>query len=92
LDLAERFSRAAAGYVRGRIAFDADILLGFGEARRLVQQGGVIVNGKKQDKIVGGCHYYILYYVLFPCLHSHYSPAAPALAAVGVQRHALDVV
>lgn len=37
LDLAERFSRAAAGYVRERIAFDADILLGFGEARRLVR-------------------------------------------------------
>jgi hypothetical protein len=35
-DLAERFSRAAAGYARERIAFDVDILLGFGDARRLV--------------------------------------------------------
>lgn len=43
--LAERFSRAAAGYARDRIAFDADILLGFGDARRLVRIRGGAVAG-----------------------------------------------
>lgn len=44
-ELAERFSLAAAGYARERIAFDADILLGFGDARRLVRVRGGAVTG-----------------------------------------------
>jgi hypothetical protein len=43
--LAQRFSRAAAGYARPRLAFDADILLGFGAARRLVRVRGGAVAG-----------------------------------------------
>jgi hypothetical protein len=44
-DLAERFSGAAAGYARERLAFDADILLGFGQTTRLVHVRGGIVTG-----------------------------------------------
>ena len=37
LALAERFSHAAASYSRDRIAFDVDMLLAFGRAKRLVR-------------------------------------------------------
>lgn len=43
--LAERFCRAVMGSARERIAFDADILLGFGDARRLVRvRDGVVAS------------------------------------------------
>jgi hypothetical protein len=44
-ELAELFSLSASSYARERIAFDADILLGFGDARRLVRVRGGVVTG-----------------------------------------------
>jgi hypothetical protein len=44
-DLAERFSRVATTWARERPAFDADVLLGFGEARRLLRvRNGIVTD------------------------------------------------
>ncbi|MVW72790.1 hypothetical protein [Bordetella sp. 15P40C-2] len=43
--LAERFSRTASNYACEREAFDADMLLQFGDAKRLVRvRGGVVTD------------------------------------------------